>query len=90
MLSRVAERVIAVTQPSLLGSLAMGTPRAVIDRVKNDAFRRVVRYAAAHSPFYRDKFASFGIDPLKVNVPADLGNFYTTPADIVERAEDFL
>lgn len=90
MLASVADRVISVTQPSLLSGLARGTPRAVFDRIQHDAFRRVVRYASIHSPFYRKRFRELGIDPLKVKRPQDLGDFYTVPADIIDHAEDML
>jgi len=90
MLSNVVDKVISVTDPHLLSGLAKGTPRAFLDRMQHDSFRRVVRYAYKHSPFYRKKFDSLKIDCLKVKRPEDLGDFYTTPADIVEHAEDFL
>lgn len=90
MLSRVLDKVVSTAPPAVLAGLARKTPRRVLDRVRDDSFRRVVRYAHKHSPFYRKKFDELRIDPLKVKSPRDLGDFYTTPADIVEHAEDFL
>lgn len=65
-------------------------PRSILDRKKEFAFCRIVRYAYNNSRFYRRKFDEFRIDPRKVKRPSDLGDFYTTPNDIVEHAEEFL
>jgi phenylacetate-CoA ligase len=90
MVSNIVDRIISGTEPHLLGGLARGMPRPILDRIQNDSFRRIVRYASIHSPFYRKKFSEFKIDPFKVKKPEDLGDFYTVPADIIENAEEFL
>jgi phenylacetate-CoA ligase len=63
---------------------------ALTARISADRFRRTVRWAAAHSPFYKRAFAERGINPRRVRCPADLGDFFTTPEDVVRCAEDFL
>jgi phenylacetate-CoA ligase len=53
-------------------------------------FRKTIRWAAAHSPFYKKAFAERGIDAARVRTPADLGDFYTTPDDIVREPQNFI
>ena len=84
------DKVIETLPPELLSQMAKKTPRAFFDWKKNSAFRRTVRFAAKNSPFYRRKFKELGIDPLKIHSPEDLGDFYTTPIDIINNAEEFI
>ena len=90
MLSQLIDVLISVSPPGLLAAISNKTPRAFLDWKANASFRQVVRYAYKHSKFYRRQFDSLNIDPHKVRKPSDLGNFYTTPTDIVEYAEDFI
>jgi phenylacetate-CoA ligase len=53
-------------------------------------FGETVRYAARYSAFYRDAFARRGINPRAVRTPADLGDFFTTPDDLVRDPQAFL
>ncbi len=63
----------------------------LIRRLQRQGMNRTVRYAAKHSRFYQRKFKEFGIDPRKVYSHADLGNFFTTAADLRNNpVEDFL
>ena len=53
--------------------------------------RRTLHHVARHSPFYRRLFQRYGIDPAKVSHPAELGDLFTTPQDLLDHpAEDFL
>ncbi len=62
-----------------------------ISLLQASKFRRLVRYAARHSKFYREAFRQHGIDPKRVRCHADLGNFFTTPEDLkTHPIEDFL
>lgn len=90
MLSNVIDKVISITSPRALDLALKALPRPVFDWKKRAAFQYVVRYAYKHSEFYRKKFDELKINPRKIKVPSDLGNFYTTPSDIVEHAEEFL
>lgn len=90
MISNLIDAATSKASPETLAGLSDKTPRALLDWKAGESFRNVVRYAYKHSKFYRKKFNDFGIDPLKVRKPSDLGNFYTTPQDIVEHAEDFI
>lgn len=66
------------------------TPPFLLRLSVMDRFRHTVRWAAKHSAFYRRAFAERGIDPAKVRSPQDLGDFFTTPADLASHPEDFL
>jgi phenylacetate-CoA ligase len=66
------------------------TPRKLAHDYALHRFRQVVQYAAVHSPFYREAFKVRGINASRIRKPEDLGDFYTTPDDIVARSEDFI
>lgn len=66
-------------------------PRWLIRRLQTDAFRVVVRYAARYQNFFARKLSEKGIDPARVRRPEDLGEFFTTPEDLLGLPpEDFL
>ena len=73
-----------------IGWLYRNVPAALLDNLRMHRFRKVVRWAGQNSPFYRRAFAERGIDPTRVNKPSDLGDFFTTPDDIVRNASEFL
>lgn len=62
----------------LLGSL----PTSAIDAMRRARFRRTLRLAAEHSPFYREQFRQRGIDARRITHPSQLGDFYTTGEDL--------
>jgi phenylacetate-CoA ligase len=89
--------------PTLLENLVLGksierrlrfagsVPRWLVERVQAAEFQETVQRVAAHSAFYREKFAAAGIDARAVRMPADLKDFYTTSADLRARpTEDFV
>jgi phenylacetate-CoA ligase len=90
MLFKLVDRILNGMSPTTMAALARRTPVGVMRRLAGQHFRQTVRWVAARSPFYRKAFAERGIDASKVRVPADLGDFYTTPDDIVAHAEDFI
>ncbi len=90
MLTCLIDHLISVSGPKTLGNALNHIPRELIDWKKHASFRRVVWYAYKNSPFYRRKFDELKINPYTVQRPEDLGNFYTTPIDIIEHAEEFL
>ena len=65
-------------------------PPAVIKKMENGSFCQTIRYVAEHSAFYRRKFAKLNIDPTRVRVPQDLGDFFTTAEDIRNHVEEFV
>ncbi len=87
---RLIEKFIETLSPATMARLARRTPPSVIRRMAAKHFRQTVRWAAARSPFYQRAFAARGLDPAKIRTPADLGDFYTTPDDLVANAEDFI
>ena len=82
--------MITCAPPKVLSTLMKYSPSALLDWKRDESFKYVVRYAYKYSPFYKKKFDELGINPYKVNCPQDLGDFYTTPIDIIEHAEDFI
>ncbi|MDD5439780.1 MAG: hypothetical protein PHS37_06320 [Candidatus Omnitrophica bacterium] len=90
MLHELLSSVVHHTPPYALSRALNHIPRPLIDFKKDLSFRHAVAYAYAHTKFYREKFDERKIDPRSIRKPSDLGDFYTTPADIVNRAEDFL
>lgn len=90
MIINIVQNMKSVVSPDALGRLLAHEPRFLIEKHRDLAFVHTLRYACLHSRFYREKFDSLGINPLKVKSPADLGDFYTTPLDIAKQAEDFL
>ncbi len=76
--------------PSMVARLYRAIPEWAITRMQTQRFRRTVRYVGCRSPFYRKAFHDRGIDPHTVRTPADLGDFYTTPDDIVADPKAFI
>jgi phenylacetate-CoA ligase len=62
-----------------------------IRRVQDELLVQHVRYAAQHSPFYRERFRQAGLDPAGVQGITDLAGLpCTEKADLTERNEYFL
>lgn len=57
-------------------------PRPMLDALRGSALRRTVRLAGQRSQFYREKFASLGIQPGRVRRLADLAKCFTTPEEV--------
>src|SRR5690349_17493616 len=68
--------------------LAARMPAGLPPLVRRSKFRALIRYVGEKSPFYRRRFREAGIDPRAVRTPADLGDFYTTAADLRENPVD--
>lgn len=90
MLASIVDSLTSAASPHALAFLADKMPRSVTDWKARSSFREVVRYVYKHSKFYRRQLDIRNIDPVKVMEPSDLGDFYTTPQDIVEHAEEFI
>lgn len=90
MISTVTEAVSDRMGPEQLSFFYRHTPAPIARAISLGAFRRTVRWAARRSPFYREKFAQLKINPRKVRRPEDLGDFFTTPDDLVEHGIDLL
>jgi phenylacetate-CoA ligase len=64
---------------------------ATLHSIQAWKLRRTMQYVARHSRFYQRAFRRHGIDPAAVSHPAELGDLFTTPQDLVEHpAGDFL
>jgi phenylacetate-CoA ligase len=90
MLNIIADKISKHFTPGQLAWLYTKAPPMLAAGLALHRFRATVRWAAAHSAFYRRAFAEHGINPAKVRTPADLGDFYTTPNDIVANVKEFI
>jgi phenylacetate-CoA ligase len=90
MFHKLSEIIASKFSPDTVAWLYDNTPPAAIRRIQLQRFRATVRHAARNSPFYRRRFAKLGIDPARVRTPRDLADFYTTPQDLADHAEDFI
>jgi phenylacetate-CoA ligase len=90
MFNFLIDQVSRRLSPERLAFAYRMTPFGLSRRLSLYRFTQTVRYAAAHSPFYRRVFREQGIEPGRVKRPEDLGDFYTTPEDLVEHSTDFI
>jgi phenylacetate-CoA ligase len=88
--SSLIDRFCSKVSVQTLAGLYKTTPPWLSNDLALDRFRRTVRWAGEHSPFYRKAFAEQGINPRAVRTPADLKDFYTTPDDLVANPRSFL
>ena len=84
------DMLIRKASPATIVWLARNTPLSVLRYMAARRFRRTVRWAGKHSPFYRRAFAEHNIDAGAVRSPEDLGDFYTTPEDVIANPKDFI
>src|SRR5690242_11199200 len=67
--------------PEASARLFGALPPAALSAIQRARFRETLARAAL-SPFYRDAFASRGIDVRTITHPAQLGDFYTVGEDL--------
>jgi phenylacetate-coenzyme A ligase PaaK-like adenylate-forming protein len=60
-------------------------PRHYIERIRDARVRRMVRYAAATVPFYRDAFREAGLDPRDIRTARDLERLPLVEKDDLRR-----
>lgn len=88
---KLLERYVIGDSAEALVRWGKRVPRPVIARLQRQAFRDVVRYAAGHQRFFGRKLKEHGINPARIEKPADLGNIFTTAQDLLALpASDFL
>jgi phenylacetate-CoA ligase len=90
MIHHLTDTFFNHASPETMAWFYRKTPRKLATGYALHRFRRVVRFAAKHSPFYREAFKVRNINPWRIRRPEDLGDFFTTPEDIVARSEDFV
>jgi phenylacetate-CoA ligase len=85
------EGIALRTNPELAMRLLGALPTSAIAAMQTARFRRTLRLADEHSPFYREQFKQRRIDVRRVTHPSQLGDFYTTGEDLRQNgAEQFL
>jgi phenylacetate-CoA ligase len=90
-LRQVVERALIGESVPRLVRWGTAMPASAIRHMQAHAFREAVRYAARHQKFFARKLKEAGIDPVRVRVPADLGQVFTKPEDLLSHpAEEFL
>lgn len=90
MLMRAIDMFSGQVTPNTVRWFYEKAPEVLQRRLAAYRFQQTVRYVAKFSPFYRRRFAEMGIDARRIRKPSDLGDFFTTPDDIVEHAEEFV
>lgn len=72
-------------------ALATRVPRWLVERIQAAEFQKTVQRVGTHSRFYREQFAARNIVAKQVAAPGDLGDFFTTSADLRQRdTRDFV
>jgi phenylacetate-CoA ligase len=70
---------------------ARASSPATLHSIQAWKLRRTLHHVARHSPFYRRLFRQHGVDPAKISHPAQLGDLFTRPQDLIDHpAEEFL
>ena len=88
---KLFERVVIGDSVPALVRWGESLPRPLVQKIQQDAFREVVRYAATRQKFFARQLREKGVDPVRVRRPEDLGEIFTTADDLLKlRAEDFL
>src|SRR5712692_1929362 len=87
----LAEKIALRTNPDRAVRLLGQIPTPALEAMRRARFKRTLRLAAEHSPFYREQFRKRGIDVRRIEHPSQLGDFYTTGEDLrTHGAEAFL
>ncbi len=80
--------------PTLIENLLLGrsierrlrfarrVPRWLIEKIQIAEFQETLARVNRHSSFYRERFQAAGLNPARLQKPADLGDFYTTADDL--------
>lgn len=90
-LRSLVEKTLVGDSVPALARLGRRVPRSLIRGLQAEGFQRIVRYAAHYQSFFKRKLCEHGIDAARVRGPEDLGDFFTTPEDLLNLPpEDFL
>lgn len=90
MIRLAADFIAPRATPEMTAWMYKYVPTPLLRVLAKDHFQHTVRCVAKHSAFYRRAFAERGINPARIRVPEDLGDFYTMPEDIASRPKDFI
>ena len=86
------QRMFPVIHRLSTSKLGGRTLEYLISKYQTYLFRRMMKYAYTHSPFYNSRFKQLGIKPADVQSIKDLARlgFFTTPQDIQKDPFRFL
>src|SRR5476651_824859 len=90
MFSRITEQLEKIalrTNPETAISLMGKIPRTLMLGLQAMRFRETLRLAAQTS-FYSEEFRRRNIDVRRIKQPSDLGDFFTTGADLLEHGPE--
>ncbi len=90
MFFAAADRIADIASDRSLAYLYSHLPPSLTEGLARYRFRKTIRWVAKRSPFYREAFQRRGIDPRRVRLPSDLGDFFTTPDDLSRDPEKFV
>lgn len=76
------DRLVLRRSIPLRHRFATRIPPWAITQLRNTRFKHIIRYVGEKSPFYRERFRKFNIDPHLINHPSQLGTFFTTSEDL--------
>ncbi len=84
MLSKLTEqfeKLALRTNPSYAIDFLNKVPPSLLEKMQLMKFRQTLKLAA-NAPFYKEQFAKRNIDANKIKHPSELGDFFTTGADL--------
>src|SRR5262245_14115418 len=76
------ERAVLKLEPRRSSRFINLSPSWAVEMVRRARFQRALRLAAERSPFYQREFKRRNIDIAHIEHPSQLGDFYTTGADL--------
>ena len=89
--SKVANLVNGRSVEAAYRLAAHASSPATLHSIQAWKLRRTLQHVARRSKFYQRLFQRHGVDPANVSHPAQLGELFTTPQDLLDNpAEDFL
>src|SRR5262249_2659221 len=85
------DRLILRRSLPLRYGFATWMPPWLVRHLRTARFKDTIRYVGQKSPFYRERFRKFNIDPNLIDDPSQMGSFFTASEDLRHvPIEDFL
>jgi phenylacetate-CoA ligase len=87
-LGGIAERVLSGGKPEKIAHLGKSTSPFLLKKMQENNLAFTLRHVMKYSKFYRERLGSIKVDLKKVRHPAELGDFFTTSADITAQPSE--